>query len=116
MAALVNAVLAAGFTLPYRSFTLLPNVALLLFAGASFFRQRRIDYGGCGQYVMLMIRRFNGKVLALQSAPVAQLDRASDFESAGRPFESGRVHFLNTCSASTYASYSLQQFNGHLGP
>ncbi len=25
------------------------------------------------------------------SAPVAQLDRASDFESAGRPFESGRV-------------------------
>ena len=24
-------------------------------------------------------------------APVAQLDRASDFESAGRPFESGRV-------------------------
>src|SRR3989337_1024921 len=27
---------------------------------------------------------------SLQSAPVAQLDRASDFESAGRPFESGR--------------------------
>jgi len=26
-----------------------------------------------------------------KSAPVAQLDRASDFESAGRPFESGRV-------------------------
>ena len=25
-------------------------------------------------------------------APVAQLDRASDFESAGRPFESGRAH------------------------
>src|SRR5579883_3596993 len=25
------------------------------------------------------------------SAPVAQLDRASDFESAGRPFESGRA-------------------------
>ena len=24
-------------------------------------------------------------------APVAQLDRASDFESAGRPFESGRA-------------------------
>ena len=27
----------------------------------------------------------------LKSAPVAQLDRASDFESAGRPFESGRA-------------------------
>ena len=26
-----------------------------------------------------------------ESAPVAQLDRASDFESAGRPFESGRA-------------------------
>ena len=25
-------------------------------------------------------------------APVAQLDRASDFESAGRPFESGRAY------------------------
>jgi hypothetical protein len=25
-------------------------------------------------------------------APVAQSDRASDFESAGRPFESGRAH------------------------
>ena len=99
MAALVNDVLAAGFTLPYRPFTLLPNVALLLFAGASFFRQRRIDYGGCGQYVMLMIRRFNGKVLALQSAPVAQLDRASDFESAGRPFESGRVHHKHTIAS-----------------
>ena len=29
------------------------------------------------------------------NAPVAQLDRASDFESAGRPFESGRAHHLN---------------------
>jgi hypothetical protein len=28
------------------------------------------------------------------SAPVAQLDRASDFESAGRPFESGRVRHI----------------------
>ena len=27
----------------------------------------------------------------LEGAPVAQLDRASDFESAGRPFESGRA-------------------------
>jgi hypothetical protein len=30
-------------------------------------------------------------VVLSTSAPVAQLDRASDFESAGRPFESGRV-------------------------
>jgi hypothetical protein len=27
-------------------------------------------------------------------APVAQLDRASDFESAGRPFESGQARSL----------------------
>ena len=30
------------------------------------------------------------------NAPVAQLDRASDFESAGRPFESGRAHHLKS--------------------
>ena len=30
-------------------------------------------------------------VVKSSDAPVAQLDRASDFESAGRPFESGRV-------------------------
>ena len=30
-----------------------------------------------------------------KKAPVAQLDRASDFESAGRPFESDRArHYL----------------------
>ena len=35
--------------------------------------------------------RFDGSI---PPAPVAQLDRASDFESAGRPFESGRArHF-----------------------
>ena len=28
-------------------------------------------------------------------APVAQLDRASDFESAGRPFESDRARQIN---------------------
>jgi hypothetical protein len=28
------------------------------------------------------------------SAPVAQLDRASDFESAGRPFEPDRARHL----------------------
>ena len=31
------------------------------------------------------------RVVLSGRAPVAQLDRASDFESAGRPFESGRV-------------------------
>ena len=30
-------------------------------------------------------------------APVAQLDRASDFESAGRRFDSCRAHQLITC-------------------
>ena len=36
-------------------------------------------------------------------APVAQLDRASDFESAGRPFESGRAHHLfNNLQASPF--------------
>ncbi len=29
-------------------------------------------------------------------APVAQLDRALDFESIGRPFESGRAYHYNT--------------------
>ncbi len=29
-------------------------------------------------------------------APVAQLDRASDFESAGRPFEPDRARQMNT--------------------
>jgi hypothetical protein len=40
-------------------------------------------------------RQYSGvycKICIAQYAPVAQLDRASDFESAGRPFESGRVH------------------------
>jgi hypothetical protein len=33
-----------------------------------------------------------GKVLTLQCAPVAQLDRVSDYESEGRKFESCRAH------------------------
>ena len=38
--------------------------------------------------------RFRVALMASRnSAPVAQLDRASDFESAGRPFESGRARF-----------------------
>ena len=32
------------------------------------------------------------KVLILQDAPVAQLDRAFDYESKGRKFESCRAH------------------------
>jgi hypothetical protein len=32
------------------------------------------------------------KVLQLKSAPVAQLDRAFDYESKGRKFESCRAH------------------------
>ena len=36
-------------------------------------------------------RRLRVAKVALAVAPVAQLDRASDFESAGRPFESDRA-------------------------
>jgi hypothetical protein len=45
----------------------------------------------------LVLRKFFGicKVLILQCAPVAQLDRAFDYESKGRKFESCRAHFLN---------------------
>ncbi len=35
-----------------------------------------------------------GKVLILQDAPVAQLDRAFDYESKGRVFESRRAHHI----------------------
>ena len=39
-----------------------------------------------------LISRNRLDIMCLQNcAPVAQLDRASDFESAGRPFESGRA-------------------------
>jgi hypothetical protein len=37
------------------------------------------------------VREGNGMHRQIGKAPVAQLDRASDFESAGRPFESGRA-------------------------
>ncbi len=36
------------------------------------------------------IAKRNG--LVILCAPVAQLDRAPDFESVGRPFESGRAY------------------------
>ena len=42
-------------------------------------------------------------------APVAQLDRASDFESAGRPFESGRVRHLSPLIFSAFP-YALPIF------
>ncbi len=35
---------------------------------------------------------------ACGKAPLAQLDRASDYESEGREFESLRVHFLFSSS------------------
>ena len=34
----------------------------------------------------------NGLYAFIVYAPVAQLDRAPDFESVGRPFESGRAY------------------------
>jgi hypothetical protein len=43
------------------------------------------------------------KVLILQDAPVAQLDRAFDYESKGRKFESCRAHHLNLLNSSSYA-------------
>jgi hypothetical protein len=45
----------------------------------------------------LGLRNFFGvcKVLILQCAPVAQLDRAFDYESKGRKFESCRAHHSN---------------------
>ena len=45
-------------------------------------------------HVNLGLRKASGvcKVLILQDAPVAQLDRAFDYESKGRTFESCRAH------------------------
>jgi hypothetical protein len=40
-------------------------------------------------------------------APVAQLDRASDFESAGRPFESGQARTFFSPDFS-YSGMSLE--------
>src|SRR5262249_7663654 len=42
---------------------------------------------------MLNKRCWFGKLLGIQYAPVAQLDRAFDYESKGRVFESPRAHF-----------------------
>jgi hypothetical protein len=46
----------------------------------------------------LVLRNYFGvcKVLILQCAPVAQLDRAFDYESKGRVFESRRAHHLTS--------------------
>ena len=46
---------------------------------------------GCGKMV-LRIRVRCCNLLTLQGAPVAQLDRAFDYESKGRMFESCRAH------------------------
>jgi hypothetical protein len=43
---------------------------------------------------MLNKRDWFGKLLGIQYAPVAQLDRAFDYESKGRTFESCRAHLL----------------------
>jgi hypothetical protein len=48
------------------------------------------------------LRNFFGicKVLILNYAPVAQLDRAFDYESKGRVFESRRAHYLKSTTYS----------------
>jgi hypothetical protein len=42
----------------------------------------------------LELMRDSGKLLILNCAPVAQLDRAFDYESKGRKFESCRAHCI----------------------
>ena len=44
-------------------------------------------------------------------APVAQLDRASDFESAGRPFEPGRARQVLFAVPNRSCLFSLLNFN-----
>ena len=51
------------------------------------------------------------------SAPVAQLDRASDFESAGRPFESGRARQIELAAlyqqvSNLFSDDGLLRYNG----
>ena len=43
------------------------------------------------------------------NAPVAQLDRASDFESAGRPFEPDRARQMNSAGCSGKMFYQADQ-------
>ena len=45
--------------------------------------------------ILVFIVKIGFKCYYPPSAPVAQLDRASDFESAGRAFESPRVRHLS---------------------
>jgi hypothetical protein len=49
-----------------------------------------------------------GKVLILKDAPVAQLDRAFDYESKGRVFESRRAHHLNSTTCRRFPLPLLQ--------
>jgi hypothetical protein len=48
----------------------------------------------CNDEVEAQRRRWTFYETIIIDAPVAQLDRASDFESAGRPFEPGRARQL----------------------
>ncbi len=66
------------------------------------------NFGSLGQNVMLLIGIVSDKVLILKCAPVAQLDRAFDYESKGRVFESRRAHQKNqalSVIATTIASH-----------
>lgn len=48
---------------------------------------------GCSPFPVDLQRQF-GMMRFLSGAPVAQLDRASDFESAGRRFDSCRAYLV----------------------
>jgi hypothetical protein len=63
---------------------------------------------------MLRIGQVSARLLIPTSAPVAQLDRASDFESAGRPFESGRVRHCPLICNTTYRFDGSHPFCGFL--
>jgi hypothetical protein len=92
-----GALLKLGFEIPETYF-----YEILILAGAilrfmEFWRPTRPISSLVPSWVLLNnlgLRIFLGvcKVLILQCAPVAQLDRVSDYESEGRKFESCRAH------------------------
>jgi hypothetical protein len=63
---------------------------------------------------MSLIGRFTAKSLIPQCAPVAQLDRAFDYESKGRVFESRRAHHLILRFIKLTASLATLRFHSIL--
>jgi hypothetical protein len=56
---------------------------------------------------------FSHKHLALKIAPLAQLDRASDYESEGREFESLRAHHSSEVGQETARRLPIFQEQGN---